>query len=633
MLRKKMLRDMKQSKGQFISIFLLVFLGIGVYTGLNAIGHGMSVSSTEFYQQTNLADVFVYGSDFTEADVASLNEIDGIKVAEGRRQINATLEEDSAVTLQINYIKTNKISQMYVIEGTGYTPGADGIWLEVAFANENGYQVGDTISFLVNGVKQEEKIQGLVMHPEYVFAIKDANDPLPNHKLYGYGFLSMKDDSCNQILLDTELPKDEITMIVVNHFSGRQAVPIMSDKHPSVNMFDNEISQMEAVQVIFPFVFLLVAVLTILTTMTRITISQRLQIGVFKALGFSNRKILLHYMGYGLSISVVGSILGTLLGTALLPDLVFTFQKSMYSMPRWNKSFEWYIGLIVLFCIIACTICGMITARKELKGVTAQILRPKLVKSGKHLGLEKSKWWNRRGFDVQWNLRDVIRNPLRAFITVFGIVGSMALLLTGLGMKDTVENLIKMNYEQMDTSNTKVVIADTISQNDYDTLRQKEEYQFLLEVAVEAGTLNKHVATSINVIEEGPYLKQCNQDYEYVTLPEEGCMLSEKLAEELNLEIGDRIWILCYGTTQKLELEITNLLMNPIGQSIYMSQQAFEKAGGLFHPMSFVTSKSSDVFTGKRYEVVQSKEEMIHTMDELLLMMNTIIFIMIFAAA
>lgn len=646
MLWKKMLRDLRESRGQFISIFLLVCLGVLIFTGLNAIGYGMKVSSEEFYRNTRLADAFCYGNSFSQETVQRLKQMDDIENVEGRRQVACSTVADASTILQINYISTNELSKLQVVEGEEYTYEKDGIWLDAQYCEANGLTIGDTISYTFNGRIETKKIVAKVMHPEYVFARKDESEALPNHKTYGFGFISSKYDTLldsqstwNQLLFQTELDKDQLMERIAAVISSNQMVVVMQKELGSVAMFTNEIAQMMAVQAVFPVIFFVVAFLTILTTMTRITVNQRQQIGIIKALGFRNRKILFHYTSFGLCISLVGAVLGAILGTTFLPELTFEFQKTMYTLPEWTKAVESYIFGIVLLAVLLCGLCGYMACRKQLRGVAAEVLRPKLntrkVRMDKKVKVNRkeNRWWLRLSFDVQWNIRDCMGNKLRVFITVFGIIGCMALILCGLGMKNTVEELIKENYYELNTYQTKVNLSDNLDLDLVKELEKDKRNQFIMEGTAEISNQGESKATSLTVVGEGEYSKYKAIDGTVMERSKTGIYLTQKLAKQLGIHVGQQITLQVYGSSNPVTVGVEAIIRNPVGQGIFLSQEVFEKLGQTFEPNSFVTSQSSQTWNEvEGIKTVRSKSEMIATMDELLTMMNTIIAIMIFAA-
>lgn len=638
MLFRKMLRDLKGNLTQFVSIFLMIFMGIFIFTGMNAVGQGMDQSSKKFYKETNIADAFLYGMNFTKEEALQLQQEDKVTKVERRFQVNATLENDSKKTIQLNIVESNLISANHLIEGEEFDGDKSGIWLDSSFARANDKKVGDSLTIDVQGQIVTSVIKGLIMNPEYLYALKDENEVIPDHNNYGYAFLSVKGLSqdlevhFNQLLIESEASKTQLEAMTTDLFKTKYTVLVMQSDLPSVKMFRNEVNQMKAMQAIFPVVFLMIAILTTLTTMTRITVNQRTQIGSLKALGFSDGKILRHYMSYGALIGTVGGILGLITGPIMLTSLMFGFQKGFYTMPEWKSGIEPVVFLVVIICIVFCGLSGYIACRKELRGTTAQIFRPRAPKVSKHTRLEKSKWWNGMRFDFQWNVRDLLRNKLRSAITVLGIIGCMSLIVCAFGLRDTIHEITNMSYMELNTYDTKVSLSESETYDKLSELRDHEELQFIQETAIEIEVDGGKQTTLLTVIGDGDYIKQKDMDNNFIDLPKNGVVITNKIAERNSLIIGDELRWRIYGTNVWITSEITEVIRNPIGQGVFVSEAAYKGMNQLMKPNAFVMNASTKAFSPEQYGSVQSKDDLLETMDTMLETMNVMILVLIIAA-
>ncbi len=638
MLFLKMFRDLKSNMVQFISIFLMTFLGIFIFTGMNAVGQGMNESSKRFYRNTNLADAFLYGMNFTEEEFHRLKSMEEIDNVERRLQLNATLDQDAKTTLQLNIVESNQISSNYLIDGEAFDPAMEGIWLDSSFAEANSVMLGDSISLMLQGKAITKIVKGLVMNPEYVYALKDENEIIPDHKNYGFaflpakGFMEREEIPYNQLLIKSNADKKRLKEIISEVFADKQVMLVMGEEQVSVQQFQNEVDQTKAMQAIFPMAFLLIAILTTLTTMTRITVNQRTQIGSLKALGFTNRKIVIHYVSYGTLVGTVSGTLGFVLGPTILPNLLFRFQKGFYTLPEWKGEMEPIAFFVVIACILCCGFSGYFASRKELKGVTAQILRPKAPKAGRLTRLERSKWWLNSTFDMQWNIRDLLRNKLRSVITVTGIIGSMTLIICAFGLRDTIKGITDTAYMEINTYNTKVSLPDTISQERLFKMKRNQDYQFIQEAAVEVNINEVNDNIMLTVVGEGNYLKLKNTDNHTVALPASGISLTNKLAKRFGLGVGDTLKWKFYGTNKWYTSEIAQIIRNPVNQGIFVSEKAYTSMDTIMLPTSFLTKEAADTFDQEDYSFVQSKEDLINTMDTMMKMMNEMIAILLLAA-
>ena len=558
MLIRKLLRDMVRNKTQFISIFLLVTLGTLIFSGLSSLGAGMKQSSDQFYKESNLADAFINGSGFSNEEIKNLRNLDGIDGVEGRLQVDCKVEMSKDSVLQMNYVSTNTISSFKVMEGEAFSDNVDSIWLDQHYAQANKINIGDDVVYTMDNKEVTKKVAGLVLSPEHVYCVKDETQALPDHKTYGYGFAYLDEKQIkevNQILLDTNQPKTSLEEQLTKALKDHYWMLTTRQEHQSVAMFQNEINQMDQMQVIFPAAFLVIAVLTILTTMTRLTINQRQQIGVLKALGFSNRKIIIHYTEYGLITSILGSLLGTILGIKVLTPLCFEMEKSMYSLPSWSVSPEWKIYLVVVLCVLVCCMCSFLAARKELKGVPAQVLRPKAVKEPKSIKLYQMKWWKKLRFDTQWNIRDCIRNKLRSFITIFGVTGAMMLVICGFGMRDTISAMMDYSYERANTYEKKITLSPLMTAEQRASLEEITSIQLLQESIIEiTGEDGSTKTTNMTVMGEGSYIHGLDSEFEPTTFTKDGVTLTKKLADKLHVSIGDVVSFHLYGENVNLRI-------------------------------------------------------------------------------
>lgn len=638
MLLRKMFRDIKGNMVQFVSIFLMTFLGIFIFTGMNAVGEGMNQSSQRFYEKTNLADAFIYGINFTEDDLMRLKAASGVDNAEGRLQLNAALEKDAKKTLQLNVVESNQISSNYLVTGEAFAPEADGIWLDSSFAKANSVKVGDLISFRVKGEAMTKTVKGLIMNPEYVYALKDDNELMPDHKNFGFaflpanGFMKNQELTYNQLLMKSGAGKAGLEDIKTNLFEDKQALLLMREDQPSVRMFQEEINQTRAMQAIFPMAFLLIAILTTLTTMTRITVNQRTQIGTLKAIGFSSRKIAGHYISYGALAGTASGVLGIITGPFLLPGLTFRFQKEFYTLPEWRGELKPVAFGIVIACIICCGLSGYFTSCKELRGVTAQILRPKAPKTGRLTKFEKSGWWQRLKFDYQWNIRDLLRNKLRSAITVFGIIGCMVLIICAFGLRDTVQGITDITYKEINTYNLKVTLPENLTPEKLSELQSSTRRQFMQEAAIEIDLGVNRESTMITVLGEGDYLRFKDRDNRAVTLPAAGITLTNKLAKRYHLETGDTLKWRFYGTKEWNAGEITQIIRNPVNQGMFVNREAYESMNKVMQPTAFLTDEQADAFRREDFSFIQSRKDLIETMEAMMETMNAIIVIMVLAA-
>ena len=179
MLLRKCFRDIKINKSQFINIFIMVFLGVFVFTGIHAYMDGMKKSGDDFYEKNNLQDLWLSGENFTKQDLEDVKKLENINDAERVLTLNMDLENYKDVIIQTNFIESNNISKMYIVEGEEFNKNKEGIWFDSYLANNLGIKVGDEITVKYENYKITQKVVGLVNTPDHVYFVKDSTELFP----------------------------------------------------------------------------------------------------------------------------------------------------------------------------------------------------------------------------------------------------------------------------------------------------------------------------------------------------------------------------------------------------------------------------------------------------------------------
>ena len=190
MLKRKMLRDIKQNLSQFITIFLMVFIGVMAYSGIESYMEGMKQTANNFYTDYNLQDLNTMG-ELTKENLDTIKQIENVKNAESKLVVNGVLEENTDITLQLSFIESNQISKFYIVKGNEFNVSTKGIWLDNFFAEENDLKIGDTLKVKYDGYVLDEKIIGFINVPDHLYDVKDESQLFPDHKTFGFGFLSV----------------------------------------------------------------------------------------------------------------------------------------------------------------------------------------------------------------------------------------------------------------------------------------------------------------------------------------------------------------------------------------------------------------------------------------------------------
>ena len=361
MLLKKLFRTLWHYKAQFISMVLMIALGIGVFLGFNIEWYSLEKNLTEIYEATDFADYRIYAEQaFSEKDLQAVLAVEGVEDATRYLSV-ITSVKDSEDTLALTVVENPKVSGMLVTSGQAYDPESpDGIWLSDSYAVANGISVGDSVTMIYKMITVTGTVKGMVKSSEYLICLPDETRMMPDYSSHGYAFISPKmldasipamyrliigDSLYMQLNVKSSLEKADFVE-KMDRALGRTLLVLSKDETISWAEAQGEVDEGKTMGSILPVLFLAIAILTMVTTMHRITVSEKTQIGTLKALGFRDNRILRHYTSYALIIGILGSILGIAIGYGLgwfilNPDSAMATYLDMLSWTLYAPAFCW----------------------------------------------------------------------------------------------------------------------------------------------------------------------------------------------------------------------------------------------------------------------------------------------------
>jgi len=465
MLLKKLFRTLWHYKAQFISMVVMIALGVGVFLGFNIEWYSLDVSTREIYDATGFADFRIFSDrGFSEEDLQKVLAIDGVEDATRYLSVN-TAVNGGTDTLALTVSTNMNVSGILLMEGEPYRDtDKEGIWLSDSYAAANDIHIGDSLSLSYKTISVTGKVKGLIKSSEYLICVPDETQMMPDYTTYGYAYISpamleaaippiarafLGNSLYHQINVRSTLDKAQF---VEKADQALGTTRLILDKSETVSWAQarGEVEEGITMGSILPVLFLAIAILTMVTTMHRITASEKTQIGTLKALGFKDRRILRHYSAYALIIGLAGTLIGIAVGYGLgrfilSPDGAMATYIDLPAWPLYAPAFAW---IVIVLINVFLTFIGFLSVRKMLKGTAADALRPYVPKRMKHLRVEETKGFKALSFSTKWNLRDCLRHKSRSFMTLFGIAGCMILLVGGMGMNDTMDAFLDIFYNQ-----------------------------------------------------------------------------------------------------------------------------------------------------------------------------------------
>lgn len=583
-LFRKMLRDIRLQKEPCIAIFLMMFLGAFVFSGFGSEWMGMQKSAQQFYKETNMADVWVYGKSFQKQDVKRVKQERAIQDIEERSVVDAQIVGKPKAKLQINVLKENRISKMHVVKGKPYQANQKGLWLDDTFAQENHIHVGDTITITLHGTRITQNVVGRVLSPDEVYASQDGS-AIPDHRNNGYAFISAKTlpftIPYTQLLIKSNAPSS-VQGIMDQDMPSSFFVVNTRKEQVSYKTLQDKIKQHQEIGAIFPLIFLLVAVLTTITTVTKMMMSQRTSIGVFKALGFPRRKIQVHYLSHVTLIAALGGLLGYAIGPLVLPAFIYSIMKKLFVLPSWNTSYVLVNFVVILLAILMCFLSGWYVGRKQCMQRTISLFQPVIATHPYKIHVRKHPV---KHFYSHYNLRDIRRNKIRTCIAILGIVGCSGLLLCALGLHDSMEHMMDMEFHTLQTFEERVSInqqanVDQIKKMMAGSAIEERQVQIKKKSIIKTGTQR--------IQEDTRYQALYHDGKVDKTLPKNGIALSYNLAKSLSVHKLDTIAWRTMGSLTWHYGVVSMIYHTPLTQGLVMSVDELQKEHDVFLPNAIV---------------------------------------------
>ncbi|MEL7609314.1 MAG: FtsX-like permease family protein [Bacillota bacterium] len=378
--------------------------------------------------------------------------------------------------------------------------------------------------------------------------------------------------------------------------------------------FYQDSERIDAIAAIFPVFFLLVAALVCLTTMSRMIDEQRIQIGTYKALGYSSAHISGKYMAYSAIACIIGSVLGQLICIQILPRVIIGAYSALYRLPDIEIKIPWSMSVLSILVALICTVMvAWYSCHRELKAVTAALMRPKMPRSGRKISLERwTKLWSAMSFSQKITARNLFRYKLRLMMTVLGISGCMALIVAGFGMRDGVNPIVDKQYGEINRYKIMFTLSKDLARDEANALEQQlaaddrlsgEMFSKVLSVDVDDhGEAIQNVfvlAPEDTVRIERLITLRSPKDGRALKLNDEGVIITDKLSEILGLDAGDTV---SFSLNEKqYTLPIAAVTENYVYHYIYMSPALYEQTFDTdvrFNTIACAASESMTDFEG-----------------------------------
>ncbi len=600
LLLQKMLRDMKKSMAAYGICLLIVAVGFCGYCLMSVAEDHLIASRDLLYERSSFADGFAEVQEAPAAITDKLKKIPGITDANARivkevriKEADGEQENNTARLKLISYEKGGFDVPM-LFQGMDAGDGDLQMVAGNAFLEARGYSPGQKIRVMVSGKETEFEITGGGISPENIYIIRNIVEMYPDPYHYDVGFVSLRtmenlygmQDMANSFTFtlqpgyEVDDVKDQVEEILKPY--GCYSVYGRED-HQSASMLNSELSQLEEMAVLLPFLFLFVAAVVLYITMHRLIDQQRIQIGTMLSLGITGRQIGFHYLGYGLIIGVIGGAVGGFLGNLGATPLII-YYRNYFNLPDAIAGIS--MKYLVLGTVLAGTFCGAVSflCAKNLTGLSpADALRPPAPKSAKATLAERIPGFIKL-FTVPgiMALRSIGRNRRRSLLSLFGIACAFMITATLMSVNSLFDVFLFDNLEKVQHQDFTVYFEQPLKTEEVLSSIQNSQIEKMEPFAETQGKLMRgdtELDCTLQAIQPDSTLcRLSDKEGRRVKVESDGIVLSIHMSQRLGVKAGDWIDVkVMYPEERITRIRVTGVMEQYMGTTAYLSPEGLAK--------------------------------------------------------
>ena len=580
-LRTKLFRDMRRAAMQFLSIIALCALGTFAFAALDGTARMMQSTLDTYFEEQQLADFWISTPAADRTALDKVRAVPGMKTVRARSsaELETTLPGDVSVSVTA-YDGEMDVNIPLLREGSLLDPSdTRGCLIEERFAAAHGLTLGDRLTVKFAGEEISFVVCGVCVSPEYI-VVSEGMVADPN--AYGYILINAKalpQVPLSQIVARLEDGEDPDAARAAIEEALPDALVVDRKSHMSTARANNDAEMFANMTYIFPVLAYAIAALIVMTTLSRMIDNQRLQMGTLKALGFSARQIRGHYLSYAIVPSLVGSALGTLIGHYTLPpflwDVLIAQNEMPYQLHPPISAPAWIMtGLSVIMSMGIC----LLSYRSAAKETTASLLRPKPPKDGKRILLERfTPLWSRLSFNAKMIVRNLMRNKLRTFMSFMGILFCTMLIITSLGLQDSVTRISVNHYTRHLSYDVRANLEGEIgTAESYERRLNAEAVECIMEQSVSLRADGGTRTVTLTVLSDEQDMQRLGQNDTLIPLETGGLAVTYKLTRTLGIALGDTLRLYLPGDDEPVAMQVTQIVQNNVTQGVYMNRTTWE---------------------------------------------------------
>ncbi len=598
-LDRKLWRDLSRMKGQAISVSLVMACGLAMMIMARSLIFSLEETRLEYYQAHRFAEVFAHFKRAPMWVADRARAIPGVAALEADLSCQVTLdipdleEPASGLVRSVPEQSEPLLNRLYLRAGRWLSPGSRGeVLVGEAFAEANNLKPGDAIAMLLNGRRQELKIAGIVLSPEYIFESRPGT-ALPDNRSYGIFWMSYKevaaafdlDGACNHLSLALEPGVSAQPVLaqldqLLLPYGGRGAYG--RKDHPSHIRVSDEIRILQTLSIGFPLVFLSVAAFMTNAVLSRLVNLQREQIAVLKAFGFGNRQIALHYLQFAFVMVAAGTVIGWI-GGIILGHHIVDMYHLFFRFPQLAFRFDRSSLLLALGLCGAAAAVGVLSAvRRAARLPPAEAMRPEPPANYRPALLERTGIAHFLSNTFRIAVRNLERKPVQALFTVAGLALATGILVIPNSFRDGVNEVLGFQWDIVQRQDLSIGLLEPGNDRVKHDIRQLPGVLYAepvrnAMVRIHSGHRQRQLGI-LGIEAGGPHNRVINAAYHQIPLPSQGLVVSAKLAEVLHAAPGDLLTIeFLEGKRLSKLVPLVGLAEDFAGMAAYMDLHALNR--------------------------------------------------------
>ncbi|NTV01245.1 MAG: FtsX-like permease family protein [Chlorobiaceae bacterium] len=601
-LARKLYRDLLHLKGQMFAVMAVVACGITVYVSMSSVKYSLEASRWNYYSRYRFGDLFMQVKRAPEPWREAVSRIPGVATVATRIVTDVTLDvpglDEPATGRLISVPERGEapLNGLFIVEGRSIEPGrTEEVVASRPFMEANGLKPGARIGAVINGRWKELRIVGSGLSPEYIYEVQPGSF-FPDKRRFGVFWMSR---NALESALDMDGAFNDLSLTLAHGASAKEVIMRLDqlfarygslgaygrDEQLSDRFISDEIKQLGTQITVLPAIFLAVAVFLLNIVLQRLVSTQREQIAVLKAMGYSNAEIGRHYLAFALVPTAAGALLGSALGAWLGTRLVRVYG-DFYNFAELVYVFRPQNLLVAVLLSAAAAVAGaMMALSRAVRLPPAEAMRPEAPPLYRPGLLDRGGFGRRFPVPVRVIVRNIERRPWKSAVSVIMISLSVAILIAGRYTYDAVDRMSAVEFGEKHREDVTVIFSDPMPPSVSYAIASLEgvlEHEYYREEPARLSFGHRSRRQALRGLRSVDGLQRLvDTGLQHVALPAGGVLLTTKLAEILGVKPGDRLEVqLLQGSRRSAEVPVAGTIDEILGMSAYMRLEELDRMAG-----------------------------------------------------